>query len=284
MWDVAGSQSVPSPAAPMSKLRRSNHPWSIAFATLLMIASAGAVAGEALFASRIYRPDPLPTGVVAWHGAPPVEVEVETADGLTLRGYYWAPSIPGAELIVFFHGNAGNRTSAAQMAEPLAREGKGLLVASYRGFGDNPGTPTEEGLFADGQAFLAKAHSMAPASPIVLFGYSLGGAVALELAASEKVKGVVTLGAFSALRDVAPRVVGGLLKGIYDNAATIKRVEEPILLLHGSADEVVPYAQAKVLQAAAPRARLLRVEGAPHRIALDELAPTVWSNIAQMPD
>lgn len=254
-----------------------------ALAAFLLCAS-NALAGEALFASRIYYPEPMPQGPIAWTGPTPVEVSVRTADGLTLRGFWWAPAMPEAGVIVFFHGNAGNRATAARMAEPLARDGKGLLVASYRGYGDHAGTPSQDGLFKDGAAFLAKARALAPEAPIVLFGYSLGGAVALELGARENVRGVVTLGAFASLRQLAPRLVAGLLEGVYDNQSAIRRVDEPVLVLHGTADEVVPFEQARALQAAAPRARLLRLEGSAHRIGLETLAAMVWANIAQMPD
>lgn len=243
-----------------------------------------APAGEGVFASRIYRPDPISSEAPEWISSAPVEVEVRTADGLRLRGMYWAPTRPDAELLVFFHGNGGNRITAAKMAEPLARDGRGVLVASYRGYGDHPGTPSEGGLFADGRAFLASARELSPQSPIVLFGYSLGAAVALELAATEQVRGVVTLGAFSSLADVAPRLVSRMLKGAYDNRAAIARVDEPVLILHGTADEIVPFAQAQRLKEAAPRARLLQLNGAPHRFDLTELASTVWSNVAQMPE
>ena len=256
----------------------------LAPALFLLFASTAAVAGEGPFASRIYRPDPLPSVAPAWTSPAPVDVAVETSDGLALHGYYWAPTRPDANLVVFFHGNGGNRVTAAQMAEPLRRDGSGLLVASYRGYGDNPGRPSQEGLFRDGAAFLAKARALAPGRPIVLFGYSLGGAVALQLAADEKVRGVVTLGAFASLRDVAPVLARGLLTGIYDNRTTIGRVDEPVLLLHGTADEVLPIEQAQVLQAAARRARLLRLDGAAHHVSFVELAPIVAENIAQMPE
>jgi len=232
--------------------------------------------------SRIYRPEPMPASV-SWSGRAPAEVIAGTADGLQLRGYYWPPKSPGGDLILFFHGQSGNRYTAARMAAPLAAGG-GLLVASYRGYGDNPGQPDEAGLYADARAFLALARRLAPGSRIYLFGFSLGAAPALHAAAEEQVAGLVTLGAFAGLADVAPAIGRGLLPDRFDNRAAIVRVDEPILLIHATADEIVPFAQAEALRALAPHgARLLRLEGSGHRADFAALAPMVWDNIGQMP-
>lgn len=231
---------------------------------------------------RIYLPEPLPEAR-SWSGTEPQDVSVTTDDAVLLRGYYWPPAASDGEVILFFHGQSGNRYAAAQMAAPLAKDG-GVLVASYRGYGDNAGSPTEAGLVADGRAFLKLARALAPSSRIYIFGYSLGAAVALRTAANENVAGVITLGAFTSLPDVAPRYARGVLPDRFDNRAAIARVTAPILILHGTADEVVPFASAGELRAAAPHgARLLRIEGAPHYPDLEQLAPVIWENVRQMP-
>ena len=232
--------------------------------------------------SRIYLPEPMPA-TVSWSGPAPSEVTATTADGLKLRGYYWPVQSAGGDLIVFFHGNAGNRYTAARMAAPLAAGG-GLLVASYRGYGDNPGKPDESGLYADARAFLALARELAPDSRIYLLGFSLGAAPALHTAAEEEVAGVVTVNAFAALEDVAPPGTRGILPDRFDNRAAIARVDEPILILHSRADEVVPFAQAQALRDRAPHGvRLLWLEGIGHRVDFGTLAPLVWENIRLMP-
>jgi len=232
--------------------------------------------------SHIYLPAPMPESV-SWSGRAPEEVTATTSDGLRLRGYYWPPPAAGGDVILFFHGQSGNRYTAARLAAPLAAGG-GLLVADYRGYGDNPGTPDEAGLYADARAFLALARTLAPASRIYLFGFSLGAAPALHTAAEENVAGVITLGAFANIGDVAPPLTRPFLPDRFDNRATITRVDEPILILHGTADDVVPVANAEALRDAAPHgARLLRVEGGGHATDFEFLAPTVWENIRQMP-
>ncbi len=251
----------------------------------MLVLGAALLSGCASLArDRIYFPEPMPAAIGPWAERAPQEVAVTTADGLKLRGYYWPPSAPEGDLIVFFHGNAGNRHEAARMAEPLARNGGGVLVASYRGYGDNPGAPSETGLLADGAAFLKLARELSPQSRVYLFGYSLGAAVALEMAAREEVAGVITLGAFARLADLAPAFARGLIPDRYDNRAAIARVSEPVLLIHGTADEVVPVAAVKVLrEAAAGPVRVLWLRGAPHNVAFDDLAPMIRDNIRQMP-
>lgn len=231
--------------------------------------------------SRIYRPEPMPAKV-SWSDRAPREVVAAAADGLRLRGYYWPPPTPGGDLIVFFHGQSGNRYTAARMAAPLAAGG-GLLVASYRGYGDNPGKPDEAGLYADARAFLALARALAPDSRIYLLGFSLGAAPALHAAAEERVAGVATIGAFTALADVTPPAARGLLPDRFDNRAAIARIDERILVAHAVADEVVPFAQGETLRALAPeRVRLLRLEGTGHRPDFGTLSPILWKNLREM--
>lgn len=226
---------------------------------------------------RIYRPDPAPAVAPAWAGTAPQAVSARTADGLEIGGYYWPPDGAPRDILMFFHGNAGNRERAAQIAAPLRRPGSGLLVASYRGFGGNPGSPDEAGLMADGVAFLALARRLQPGSKVHLFGWSLGGAVALQLAAREDVDGVVTLGAFTRLRDVAPSIARGMLPDRFDNLAAIAGVREPVFLFHGTDDQVVPYSSAAQLEAASGgHATMVTLTGAGHHIDFRSIADVVW--------
>jgi fermentation-respiration switch protein FrsA (DUF1100 family) len=242
---------------------------------LSLAALLGGCAG--MVRDRIYRPDDAPAAPPAWTGAVPQAVSARTADGLLIGGYYWAPEGQPRDILIFFHGNGGNRERAALMAQPLRRPGTGLLIASYRGYGGNHGSPSEAGLRADADGFLALARRLHPGSRIYLLGWSLGGAVALDLAAREEVGGVVTLGAFTRLRDVAPSIARGLLPDQFDNLAAITRVSEPIYLFHGTSDQVVPYASAARLKAASGnRATVVSISGAGHEVDFSRIAPHVW--------
>ena len=241
---------------------------------LSLAAMLGGCAGIAR--DRIYQPEAL-TAAPAWTGEAPRQVSVQTADGLTLRGWYWAPRAGRRDIVVFFHGNGGNRDTAARLAEPLHRDGRGLLIADYRGYSGNAGSPSEQGLFADGKAFLDEARRLQPDGKVFLFGWSLGGAVALDLAARERVDGVVTLGAFSRLADVAPGVARPFLPDRFDNLAAISRVTAPVYLFHGTNDETVPYAHAaRLREASGGRATVVTLTGAAHHIDFASIADVVW--------
>ncbi|KLE34229.1 alpha/beta hydrolase [Aurantiacibacter luteus] len=227
---------------------------------------------------RIYQPVPLAETPVIFDGEAPAPVTATTADGLALQGHYWAPAPGNDTLVVYFHGNGYNQLVGAARAEPLRSGGHGVLVASYRGYGGNPGSPSEAGLMADAEAWLAEARQLAPGKRIYLFGHSLGGAMALEMAARHDVAGVATLGTFARLADQAPAIARGALPDRYDNVAAITRVEEPVLLIHGSADATVAYAAAEELErASGGRALLVRLPGAGHQVDLARLADRIWA-------
>jgi uncharacterized protein len=245
---------------------------------LVLVAAASVLAGCAgLVRERIYRPEPIAAEAPSWPGIAPREVTAQTEDGLSLRGYYWPPSNGSDDILVFFHGNGGNRRTAAQIAQPLSEGGRGVLVACYRGYGDNPGQPSEAGLFADGAAFAALARRLHPRGKLYLFGWSMGGAVALELAGRIPVDGVATFGTFTRLADVAPGIAGPFLPDRFDNVAAIRRIEAPVFLFHGDQDAVVPYAHAARLRDASNgRATVVTVRGGGHQPGLNSLAPIVW--------
>lgn len=245
------------------------------FGLVVMVAVAlGGCAG--FVRERIYKPEPI-TAAPTWAGEAPRAVSARTADGLTLRGWYWPPSAGQQDILVFFKGNGGNRDIAARMAEPLRKSGRGLLVADYRGYSGNPGRPSEAGLFTDGKAFLDLARRLQPGGKVHLFGWSMGGAVALELASREAVDGVVTLGAFTRLADVAPGIARPFLPDRFDNLATIGKVRAPIYLFHGTQDVIVPYAHAARLKAASGgRATVVTLTGAGHHPDFTTIEPYVW--------
>jgi fermentation-respiration switch protein FrsA (DUF1100 family) len=246
--------------------------------TLSLVAGVLLLAGCAGFVrERIYQPAPISAQAPVWQGTAPQPVTARTSDGLTLNGFYWPPAGRSRDILVFFHGNAGNRQSAALLAEPLTRHGSGVLVASYRGYGGNPGRPNEAGLFADGAAFVALARRLQPNGRLYLLGWSMGGAVALELAGTTPVDGVATVGAFSRLSDAAPALTRPFLPDRFDNLAAISRIRAPVYLFHATQDEVIPYAHAERLRAASGgRATIVTIRGGSHRPDFGAIADTIW--------
>ncbi|MDP4538207.1 alpha/beta fold hydrolase [Qipengyuania sp. DY56-A-20] len=252
-----------------------------ALVTLLVLLAAPAKAD--IVRDRIYHPVSLADTEVEFAGDPPLPLQAVTADGLALAGYYWAPEAGNDRLVVVFHGRDYNQLVMARRAEALREGGHGVLIASYRGYGDNPGEPSEVGLFGDGEAWLAKARALNPEGRIYLFGFSLGAAVALELAARHEVTGVATLGAFTRLADQVPALLRPLLPDRYDNLAAIARVAEPVVLLHGAKDEVVdPEAAVRLEQAGGANVTRVNLKGGEHFVPLESIAARLWSLWARL--
>lgn len=193
------------------------------------------------------------------------EVHVATADGLTLLSWFLAPA-PDRPIVLYFHGNAGTIADRAYKARLFADRGFGVMLAEYRGYGGNPGRPTEAGLDADAQANLAwlADQGYGPAK-IVIYGESLGTGVAVQAAhhlaqAGTAVRGLVLEAPFTTMADAAgvhyPWLPTGLLtRDRYASSAKIAAVQCPVLVIHGSADRVVPQDQGRQLfaLAAAPK-------------------------------
>jgi fermentation-respiration switch protein FrsA (DUF1100 family) len=232
----------------------------------------------------LYQPQPLAAASPAWAGRAPVPVTARTADGLDLAGWYWAPKGKAQDILVFLPGRAGNRDTAARQAEAFAEGGRGVLVASYRGYGSNAGTPDEQGLYRDGLAFADLARRLQPTGRLYLFGDGLGAAVALRAAVRGDVTGTATLGAFDRFSSFAPASTRGFYADAFDNMKAIRLVKTPVLILHGRKDPVVPFAAAgRLKQAAGGTAIVAPIDGeAYHTVDLRYVASTVWRAFDQM--
>lgn len=247
--------------------------------TALLLCAAYAALLLALFVAQrrmMYFPD---TGRIApaLAGLPRAEAhDIRTADGETLVAWRVLPQ-PGRPMFLYFHGNAGQLANRAERFTRLTRDGAGLLAVSYRGYGGSTGAPTEAGLIADaraGYAFL-RAANIAP-ERIVLLGESLGSGVAVALAAEEKVAAIVLEAPFSSAVDVAADIyrifpVRWLMHDQFRSDMRIARVNAPVLIVHGTADPVVPIRFGERLFARANQPKtFLRVEGAGHQPLDDE--------------
>jgi uncharacterized protein len=214
-------------------------------------------------------------------------------DGVHIHAF-WLPAPGATRALLFLHGNAGNASQRLPNAEALARLGAGVLLLDYRGYGLSQGRPSEKGVYADaraGLAYLTGERGIAP-ERVVVFGRSLGGAVAVDLAHGRRLAGVILESTFSSLADVARRVagpLGALAGGRFDSRRKIGGVRAPLLFFHGDRDDLVPIALGRALFDAAPAPKRFEViAGAGHndtvqvggrayfeRIArfLDEVAP-----------
>jgi hypothetical protein len=190
------------------------------------------------------------------------EITLKTADGLSLISWY-VPPRDGHPVIAYFHGNGGHIGHRAERLRWFAHSGYGVLMAEYRGYGGNPGTPSESGLVADGSAALdfLGGEPIAP-NRLVIYGESLGSGVAVPLAAQREVASLILEAPFTSVAEVAQYHYSfipafALVRDRFDSLARIGQVEAPILVIHGEQDRVVPVRFGRALFDAAPQPKEL---------------------------
>ena len=198
--------------------------------------------------SLIYFPSKYPEGDWRPWGLPFEDAWFQAPDGTKLHGWYVPREKPCAT-ILFCHGNAGNVTHRADILDNLhGAVGASVLIFDYRGYGRSEGKPNENGVLSDARAaraWLAKRENIAE-KDIVLMGESLGGAVAVDLAAQDGAKGLVLISTFTNLPDVAAYhypwlPVRLLMRSRLDALGQIADYKGPLLDMHGRADTIVPF-------------------------------------------
>jgi uncharacterized protein len=209
----------------------------------------------------VFYPEPGPlTLPPAEFGFNPERVEFSAPDGPRLVAWRVSPTDTAAQWILVLHGNAGNLASAGRPEHDrqLHRLGLGVLALDYRGYGESEGTPTEAGLYADARAaydFLRGPLGV-PARRIIIYGHSLGSAVAVELATTVEASGLVIEGAFTSVPDRGAELYPWLPVHLiaHNRFATLERISSvhtPILIIHGREDTTIPIEHGQRLFAAA---------------------------------
>jgi uncharacterized protein len=226
---------------------------STAYVTMLMwtaiifLCAYVGVAGVLYVTQRslMYFPDTVHT-TPAQAGLPEAEeVPLVAADGVRITAWHVAPK-DNKPVILYFHGNGGALRYRVERFKTLIGDGIGLLALEYRGYGGNPGSPTERGLIADAEAAYAFATAHYPVQEIVAWGESLGTGVAVALAAERPVGRVILEAPFTSAAAVASLhywylPVRLLMKDQFRSDERIADVKAPLLILHGLHDQVVPY-------------------------------------------
>ena len=207
-------------------------------------------------------------------GLPAAEaIRFQTADGLTLHGWFVeARESPGRFTIVVFNGNGGNRAFRAPLAAALHAHGHSVLLFDYRGYGGNPGAPTESGLREDARAARAYLLTRPGVDPsrLVYFGESLGTALAASLAREHPPAALILRSPFMSMAEVGqihyPFVpVTLLLRDRYAAADAIREVRCPLLVIAGGRDTIIPIGQSRALFERAPEPKqFVAVAGADH--------------------
>lgn len=221
-----------------------------------------------------FRPSRMSTTQVIPAGAE--NVWFNSADGTRLNGWFFqCQTKPELATMIFFHGNGGNISNISWLAERFANHGFNVLIFDYRGYGLSDGVAANESdLYADGDAAVDFVMSKkgVRSERIVLYGHSLGTAIAADVASRRTVGAVVLESGFSSASSVAntalpwlPRFLHVLGKNRFESARKLNSVKAPILIAHGDPDGTIPTSEAKLLYAAANEPKkLLIVPGAGH--------------------
>lgn len=213
---------------------------------------------------------PAPAAV----GLPAAEtVTFDTADGLTLAGWF-VPAAPPASgvTVLIFNGNGGHRAMRAPLADALARHHVAAFLFDYRGYGGNPGSPSEAGLASDARAARGYVAARGDVHPdrIAYFGESLGTGVAVRLATEVAPHALILRSPFTSATDVGRHhypflPVAALLRDRFESIARIRDVRAPLLVVAAEHDSVVPsHLSRQLYEAAREPKRLLIIRGVDH--------------------
>jgi len=243
----------------------------VAAAALSAPGLALTIASERMIRPRVFYSgpwNPEPPDAVGW---PYEEAQVYTPDGLELQGWYFKANAPDAPTILFMHGTSYNASDmwvtperTAAFNDFLSGIGANFFLFDYRGYGRNPGTATEEGTYTDATSALAWLYQRDDIDHAKLFfyGFSLGTGIATELAMREPSAGLILRAPFTSIRELAidrhPRlravlaVAPWLPLTNYDTLSKIGRLDRPLLVMHGDADQTVPERMGQRVFEAAP--------------------------------
>ena len=240
---------------------------------LAIVMLAGALVRYANVVDRffIYFPERELIQTPADRGLEFEETFFTTGDGVRLHGWY----VPGRSdvTLLWLHGNAGNISHRVdnlyEMHELL---GTNIFIFDYRGYGRSEGSPSEDGTYLDGEAameFLSNRGDTG--TKTVLFGRSLGGAVAVEIAVQRKIDALILESPFTSIQAMAKKHypflpgIGLLVRAKYDSISKIGMVDVPVMVVHGESDEIAPFEMGKELfEAANEPKRFYAIQGAGH--------------------
>jgi fermentation-respiration switch protein FrsA (DUF1100 family) len=198
--------------------------------------------------SFLYHPANYRPSLEAYRATEMSEVNFKTRDGLMLHAWY-KKAKPAHATLLYFHGNAGQFGSRYRQIKPYLEQGYGALLFSYRGFAGNKGSPSEHGLYKDGQAainYLVKKRETCQ----VYYGESLGSGVAVELSLHNKPVGVILQSPYTSITEMARRYYPWSPLGPWDKFDSLSKIDKlnaPLLILHGKKDTLIPADHARAL-------------------------------------
>ena len=179
------------------------------------------------------------------------KVKISTSDKIELLGWYHEKNLKDFKTLIFFHGNAGSLENRIHKLNHFQDMDINFLIISWRGFSGNNGKPSEQGLYEDGRSTIdwLKKKGVSEKN-LILYGESLGTGVVTHLAQNKNFAGVILETPFTSMIDAAKKFypyipVNLLLKDKFENHKKIKNINSPILVMHGEADQIVPFSMGK---------------------------------------
>ena len=228
----------------------------------------------------------FPTSAQDWTPPPSAEIkdiELTSADGTRIHAWWW-PVAGSNGAILYCHGNAGNLSSRGPTLKKIRDAlGESVLIFDYPGYGKSGGKPSEKGCYqaADAAYDWLLKQKIDP-EKVVIYGGSLGGGVAVDLASRKKHRALVLTKTFTSLPDVAQHLhpwlpVRWIMRNRFDNLGKIGGITSPVFIVHGTADSLVPFEQGQRLFAAANEPKqFMQVNGGDHN---DPLPAEFFQNL-----
>ena len=251
----------------MLTLRRQILPGLLLLALINLINACGVEHRMIFYPSSAIESTPRQTGLEF------EDIFFTTRDGVRLNGWL-VPHSDASSTLIWFHGNAGNishRVENIKLLHDLVKVN--IFIFDYRGYGRSDGRPSEEGTYLDGEAaieLIRRRIGTGAEKKIVLFGRSLGAAIAAEMATRFPSQGLILESPFISIAEMARAMfpllpIGPFLRTNYDVREKIKKLKVPLLVLHGERDEIVPFEHGKTVFDAAPEPKkFFPIPGAAH--------------------
>jgi len=181
------------------------------------------------------------------------EIFIQNKEGIKLKAWMHEKDLINKKTIIFFHGNAGNLRNRNYKLNELSKFDVNFLIVAYRGFSGNQGKPSEQGLYEDARSTLnwLKIKGVKEKN-LILYGESLGTAVAIETAQNKDLAGIILESPFTSMVELAQKYysilpVKYLLKDKYETIKKLPNISSPLLVLHGRLDAIVPFTMGQKL-------------------------------------